>query len=165
MNRSDLGAITEMFTDKNVLKAFNLEFLSDKQIYSWLERNMEHQEEHGYGLFSVVLRSNNEVIGDCGLEHTEFRGTPCVEIGYDFLSKYWNKGYATEAACAVRDYAINVLEIDSSSLCSFIRKNNIASRRVSEKIGMHKILEYSKHDTDYYLYAFSRSLVKAQNKL
>jgi RimJ/RimL family protein N-acetyltransferase len=160
MKQSDLEAIRKIFTDKKVLKSFNLKSLSDEQIKSWLERNLEHQEKYGYGLFSVVLKSNNEVIGDCGLEHTKFREAPCIEIGYDILSKFWNKGYATEAAQAVKDYAINVLEIDLRYLCSFIRKNNTASSRVSEKIGMHNILEYSKNGIDYFLYAYSKNLLE-----
>jgi RimJ/RimL family protein N-acetyltransferase len=91
-----------------------------------------------------MLKSNNLSIGNCGLEHTHFNEIPCVEIGYDFLSDYWNQGYANEAAIAVRDYALNVLGIDSGSLCSFIRNSNDASRRVSEKIGMKPIYEHRK---------------------
>jgi RimJ/RimL family protein N-acetyltransferase len=164
MKQNDLDAITAIFSDKNVLKAFNLKSFSDEQIKRWLTRNLEHQEKYGYGLYSVVLKTNNMVIGDCGLEHTDFKGTPCVEIGYDFLSKYWNQGYASEAASAIRDHAVKVLKIDSGSLCSFIRKNNLASQRVSEKIGMHKILEYSQNGIDYYLYAFSEKLVSTLNR-
>ena len=158
MTQNDLKAITRLFTDKNVMNAFNLVTLDSEQIKTWLDRNLGHQKKYGYGLFSAVLKTNNEVIGDCGLEHTDFRGTLCVEIGYDFLSKYWNQGYATEAASAVRDFAVHVLKIDSNSLCCFIRKNNIASRRVSEKIGMRKILEYSQNCIDYVLYAYSKNL-------
>ena len=134
MRPDDINLVTKIFTDKKVLEAFDLEKpLSDEQISRWLERNLKHQEKYGYGLFSVTLKSENELIGDCGLEHTDFNGVPCVELGYDFLSKYWNQGYATEAAIAIKEYSINVLGIDSSSLCSFIRKNNVASIRVSEK--------------------------------
>ena len=121
-----------------------------------MDRNLDHQSKHGYGLFSVILKSNQELIGDCGLEHTEFEGKPCVEIGYDFLSKYWNQGYATEAAKAVKDHAVEKLGIDSKIICSFIRKNNKASQRVSEKIGMKRIREYGAYDIDRYLYAFSK---------
>jgi ribosomal-protein-alanine N-acetyltransferase len=122
----------------------------------WVHRNLNHQNKYGYGLFSVILKSNQGLIGDCGLEHTEFEEKPCVEIGYDFLSKYWNQGYATEAAKAVKGYAIGKLNIDSKSICSLIRKNNKASQRVSEKIGMQKVKEYQAYDTEYYLYAFSK---------
>ena len=104
----------------------------------------------------MILKSNQELIGDCGLEYTGFEEKPCVEIGYDFLSKYWNQGYATESAKAVKNYAIETINIDSKIICSFIRKNNKASQRVSEKIGMQKIKEYRTYDIDRYLYAFSK---------
>ena len=104
----------------------------------------------------MILKSNQELIGDCGLEHTGFEEKPCVEIGFDFLSKYWNQGYATEAAKAVKHYAIERLNIDQKLICSFIRKNNNASQRVCEKIGMRKVKEYVAYGTDRYLYAFSK---------
>ena len=155
MHEDDFEKIFRIFSDKNVLKAFNLKSFSKDQMKEWINRNLNHQKKYGYGLFSVYLKSNNELIGDCGLEHTEFEGKTCVEIGYDFLSKYWNKGYATEAASAIKEFAINNSKINSKSLCSFIRSNNIASKRVSEKIGMIKLKEYVKYDIDYYLYGFS----------
>jgi RimJ/RimL family protein N-acetyltransferase len=156
MKENDFDAIMKVFTDKNVMKSFNLQSFSREQMKKWMDRNLDHQNKYGYGLYSVILKSNQELIGDCGLEHTEFEEKPCVEIGYDFLSKYWNQGYATEAAKAVKDHAIEKLNIDPKSLCSFIRKNNKASQRVSEKIGMQKIKEYKTYDVDRYLYAFSK---------
>ena len=156
MNENDFDDMLEIFTDKNVMKSFNLQSFSRAQMKKWVDRNLDHQNKYGYGLFSVILKSNQELIGNCGLEHTEFEEKPCVEIGYDFLSKYWNQGYATEAAKAVKVYAIEELNIDPKSICSFIRKNNKASQRVSEKIGMQKIKEYKAHNIDRYLYAFSK---------
>ena len=156
MNENDIDDMLKIFTDDNVMKSFNLHSFSREQTKKWINRNLNHQSKHGYGLFSVILKSNQEFIGDCGLEHTEFEEKPCVEIGYDFLSKYWNQGYATESAKAVKDYAIEKLSIDSKIICSFIRKNNKASQRVSEKIGMQKIKEYRAYDIDRYLYAFSK---------
>ncbi len=156
MNENDIDDMLRIFTDKNVLKSFDLQSFSREQMKKWVDRNLDHQDKYGYGLFSVILKSNQEIIGDCGLEHTEFEGKPCVELGYDFLSKYWNQGYATEAAKAVKEYAIAEFNIDSKSLCSFIRKNNKASQRVSEKIGMQRIKEYKAGNIDRYLYAFSK---------
>ena len=155
MNENDIDAMLKIFTDKNVLKSFDLQSFSRAQMKEWVERNLDHQNKHGYGLFSVILRTNQELIGDCGLTHGVFEEKPCVEIGYDFLSKYWNQGYATESAGAVRDYAMEKLHIEWESMCSFIRRNNIASQRVSEKIGMRRIKEYTVNNIDYYLYAFS----------
>jgi len=154
--KNDIDDMLKIFTDENVMKSFGLQSFSQEQMKKWVDRNLDHQNKYEYGLFSVILKSNQELIGDCGLEHTEFEEKPCVEIGYDFLSKYWNQGYATEAAKAVKDYAIGKLNIDTKVICSFIRKNNKASQRVSEKIGMQKAKEYEAHDIDYYLYAFSK---------
>jgi ribosomal-protein-alanine N-acetyltransferase len=156
MEQDDIDDLLKIFTDENVLKAFSLQSFSREQMKEWLDRNLDHQKKHGYGLFSVILRSNQELIGDCGLEHTDFEGKPCVEIGYDFLSKYWNQGYATEAAGAVRDHAIRSLNIDRKLLCCFIRQSNKASQRVAEKIGMQKVKEYTAYGIDRYLYAFSK---------
>ena len=160
MNENDIDTMLKIFTDKNVMKAFNLKSFSRKQMKKWIDRNLKHQNKYGYGLFSVILKSNQELIGDCGLEHTKFEDKLCVEIGYDFLSKYWNQGYATEAALAVKDYALEKLKINSNSICSFIRKNNKASQRVSDKIGMQKIKEYQLDNIDYFLYAFSTEFIK-----
>ena len=160
MKENDIDDMLKIFTDKNVMKYFDLQSFSREQMKNWVDRNLIHQNKYGYGLFSVILKSNQKLIGDCGLEHTTFEDKPCVEIGYDFLSKYWNQGYATEATKAVKEYAIEKLNIDLVSICSFIRKNNIASQRVSEKVGMHRIKEYTVNNVDYCLYAFSREYFK-----
>lgn len=152
MSAEDTNSMLQIFTDPNVMEAFALTSFSREQMDAWVNRNIQHQESYGYGLFSVILNSSGELIGDCGLENTTFEDVPRVEIGYDFLSRFWNQGYATEAASAVKDYAINVLNIDPKLLCCFIRRKNIASMRVAEKIGMRRTKEYSNNGIDYYLY-------------
>jgi RimJ/RimL family protein N-acetyltransferase len=155
MREEDYDSMLKVFTDEKVMKSFNLRSFNRQQMQKWMKKNLEHQKEYGYGLYSVFLKSTQELIGDCGLEHTEFDEKPCVEIGYDFLSKHWNHGYATEAAKAVKNYAIEILDINPRFLCSFIRKHNRASQRVAEKIGMKKIKEYKVHDIKYFLFALS----------
>ena len=88
MNENDIDDMLKIFTDEKVMKAFDLTSFSREQMKKWVDRNLTHQNKYGYGLFSVILKSNQELIGDCGLEHTSFEEKPCVEIGYDFLSKY-----------------------------------------------------------------------------
>ena len=152
MKESDTDDMLGIFNEPKLMKAFGLESFSRERMVDWVSRNLEHQKTYGYGLFSVILKSNGKLIGNCGLECTTFEGRDCVEIGYDFSSAYWNQGYATEAALAVVDFSINNLDIDPRLLCSFIRKTNGPSIRVSEKIGMEKTKEYSNGGIDYYLY-------------
>ena len=156
MDLSDLDDLLIIFGDPKVMASFNTAPFNRQQMKHWVQRNLTHQVTHGYGLFSVILKSESILIGDCGLEHMEIGGKSAAELGYDFRSDYWNQGYATEAASAVRDFAFT--EFALPSLISLIRVGNKASRRVSEKIGMQLTDEYTTNGIDYFKYSIdSRS--------
>lgn len=98
---------------------------------------MKHQNDHGFSLYAVELKSTGEMIGWCGLMIPSFDAhfTPTVEIGWRLASQHWNHGYATEAATAVLKYAFDSLKL--KEVVSFTVVDNIRSRRVMEKIGLH----------------------------
>jgi len=154
MQAADLDALLVIFTDPKVITSFDCPPFDREQMSDWLQRNLNHQEEFGYGLFSVILKANGLLIGDCGLEVMGIDVMHAAELGYDFRSDYWNQGFATEAAIAVRDYAFNVLELPH--LISLIRVHNAASQRVAEKIGMERISEFSRYGFQYWKYGLSR---------
>ncbi len=153
MREDDVEALLGVFGDPKVMAAFDSEPFERVQMERWVRRNLEHQERYGYGLFAVVLRETGLVIGDCGYERMELDGESEVELGYDLRSDHWGRGLATEAAAAVRDYAFGVLELPG--LVSLIRRGNVASRRVAEKIGMSWRKDVERHGVDYWLYALS----------
>jgi RimJ/RimL family protein N-acetyltransferase len=140
------------------MASFDATAFNRKQMQGWMQRNLQHQNLHGYGLFSVILKSEGLLIGDCGLEHMEVGGDQVTELGYDFRSDYWNQGFATEAASAVRDYAFNVLHLPR--LISLIRVGNEASKRVSEKIGMRLVVETKQHGISYWQYAIDAKSIE-----
>ena len=151
MQSSDLDDLLKIFGDPKVMASFGGATFNREQMERWMQRNIEHQNLHGYGLFSIILKSEGLLIGDCGLEHMKVDGDQETELGYDFRSDYWNQGYATEAATAVRDYALNVLQLPR--LISLIRVGNAASKRVSEKIGMRFVVEIKRNGVSYWKYA------------
>ena len=151
MAEKDVDAYLCIFTDPEVMKSFDNIIFTREQMIQWVERNLKHQEKYGYGLFSVLLKENQMLIGDCGLECQELDGRAEIEIGYDFRSDYWNHGYATEAAAAVRDYTFQELNIER--VISLIRPENIASVRVAEKIGMKREKEIQRGGHPYWIYA------------
>ena len=57
-----------------------------------------------------------------------------VEIGYEIIPDYRNRGLATEAACAIRDYGFE--KIGCNRLISLIDYGNIASQKVALKTGL-----------------------------
>jgi RimJ/RimL family protein N-acetyltransferase len=83
----------------------------------------------GETVFLVALRDGG-LIGACGLMFNE-RQTP--EIGYWLGTKYWGRGYATEAARALIDHAFT--DLDCEAVQAAARVTNPASRRVLEKCG------------------------------
>ena len=154
MLATDLDALHLIFTDPKVMASFGGELLSRAQMEGWLRRNLDHQNEFGYGLFSVLLKASGELIGDCGLEQMEVEGLQLAELGYDFRSEYWNQGFATEAAMAVRDYAFDILQLPQ--LISLIRVGNLASKRVAEKVGMQLSDEFTRYEIRYWKYSLKR---------
>lgn len=157
MRASDFDPLLQIFTDPKVMASFAEAPFNRDQMEGWVQRNLDHQKQYGYGLFSVILKPGGVVIGDCGLEHMEIDGVPAAELGYDFRSDYWNQGYATEAATAVRDYAFHALQLPQ--LISLIRVGNIASQRVAEKIGMRFNQEIRRHGARYWKYVLIRDAI------
>lgn len=157
MQSSDLDDLLKIFGDPKVMASFGVATFNREQMERWMQRNIEHQNLHGYGVFSVILKSEGLLIGDCGLEHMEVDGEQATELGYDFRSDYWNQGFATEAAIAVRDYAFNILHLPR--LISLIRVGNAASKRVSEKTGMRFVVEITRHGISYWKYAIDGSVM------
>ena len=100
MKITDVDAMLRIFADPLVTASFGMPPFERRQVRQWVERNLSHQSKFGYGLSSVILKHNNLLIGDCGLEHADIDGEMVPELGYDFLSDYWHKGLATEAARA-----------------------------------------------------------------
>jgi [ribosomal protein S5]-alanine N-acetyltransferase len=149
MLESDIDALHLIFTDPNVMASFGVDGFTREQMQRWLQRNLDHQTTFGYGLFSVILKETGELIGDCGLEQMDDMNA--AELGYDFRSEFWNQGYATEAARAVRDYAFDVLHLPH--LISLIRVGNLASKRVAEKVGMTLAEEFTHYEVQYWKFA------------
>ncbi len=157
MKPTDLEDLLGIFGDPKVMASFNTAPFDRDQMESWISSNLAHQDKFGYGLFSVLLKSTNKLIGDCGLENMEVGGELATELGYDFRSDHWNQGFATEAASAVRDFAFQ--ELSLPSLISLIRIGNHASRRVSEKVGMHLSDEVVLNGISYWKFSVDNELM------
>ena len=67
------------------------------------------QYKNKMGRWAVYLNSTDEFIGWCGVKYVEDEKE--YDLGYRFFKQHWGKGYASEAASAVMDYAINTLQL------------------------------------------------------
>ena len=146
MRASDADALLAVFGDPRVMAAFDSAPFDRAAMDRWVARNLAHQHEHGYGLFTIEEKASGLVIGDCGLEHMDVG----AELGYDLRADRWGSGLATEAACAVRDLAFG--DLDLGRIVSLIRVGNVASRRVAEKVGMRLAGDTTRGGVRYWLF-------------
>jgi RimJ/RimL family protein N-acetyltransferase len=104
-------------------------------IEKWLER----WDASGFGFFVLERRHDRGIVGRAGFlvwdpetwTVAELDDRSEVEIGWALSRAYWGRGYATEAALALRDWT------DRSRLISLIQHGNERSVRVAEKLGEH----------------------------
>jgi RimJ/RimL family protein N-acetyltransferase len=109
--------------------------------------------KNGFGLDLVKLKETDESIGMCGLIKRDTLED--VDIGYAFLPRFWSKGYAVEAAQAVKEYARDVIKLNR--IVAIVDPENQGSIRVLEKIGLQfeKMVRLSEDDIDLKLFGAS----------
>nr|WP_255534583.1 GNAT family N-acetyltransferase [Chryseolinea lacunae] len=95
----------------------------------------------GYGRWTTLLKPSMAYIGWCGLSYNV--ATDETDLGFRFSQRYWNQGFATEAAKACLDYGFNTLRL--RKIIGRAMKENRASIRVLEKIGMTFEKEFEAH--------------------
>jgi 3-dehydroquinate dehydratase/shikimate dehydrogenase len=132
----DLEVFAKLNADPKVMEYFpaTLSKTESDQLAKQIKTKME---EKGWGLWAVSVPGIAEFIGFIGLNQVSFSVpfTPAVEVGWRLASEHWKKGYATEGAKAALTYGFETLNL--SEIVSFTATQNMRSRRVMERIGMH----------------------------
>lgn len=153
MNQDDFDSLCKILQDEEVMYAYEGAFSND-EVQEWLDRQIARYQMWGFGLWAVILKETDEMIGQCGLTMQPWKDEEVLEIGYLFQRRYWHKGYATEAAAACKQYAFETLDADE--VCSIIRDTNIPSQNVARRNDMVKtdcrIKLYKGVDMPHYRY-------------
>lgn len=158
MNQSDFTQLSKILQDESTMYAYNGAF-SNHETQDWLDRQIARYHEYGFGLWAVVLKETEEMIGQCGLTMQSWKDRQVLEIGYLLQKVHWHKGYAIEAAKACKEYAFTKLNADE--VFSIIRDTNTASQKVALRNGMTAIDTWVKHyrgvDMPHDLYSVKRA--------
>lgn len=91
----------------------------------------EHWTKHGYGVWAVRDRAGI-FLGYCGLRHLEEISQ--TEVLYGYGRANWGQGFATEAAQAGVRFGFEKAGLNQ--IIALAHPENLASRRVMEKLGM-----------------------------
>ncbi len=135
INLDDAPFIFELLNSKGWL-----EFIGDRGVNSIEDAKnyitnhyLKSYKEHGYGSYLLKRKSDGAILGMSGLFNRP--QLEDIDIGFALLPEHSGKGYAFEAASAILDYAIEVLEIERvTAITTFENKN---SQKLLEKIGLH----------------------------
>ena len=135
----DLEPFAHLNADARVMEYFP-SILSREESVQMAHRMQAAIEKRGWGFWAVSVPGIAEFIGFIGLNKIESTYAvpfaPAVEIGWRLAFDYWGKGYATEGALACLKYGFEVLNLEE--IVSFTAVQNQRSRRLMEKLGMHR---------------------------
>lgn len=101
---------------------------------AYLEMNVKHWADYGFGMWMLRDRETSDVIGRAILRHLVIEGVDEVEVGYGFMPECWGRGLATEIARACVRIGFDQLALPS--LVAITTPANIGSQRVMQKAGL-----------------------------
>jgi len=108
---------------------------SEEQITALCERHLQHWARHGFGAWQIFETASGAYIGQCGIRNCRLQAESAIEIFFALRSPYFRRGFGTEMARAVMQ--IGFRDVGAESLVGFTLPENVGSRRLMEKLGMH----------------------------
>ncbi|MBF2067464.1 MAG: GNAT family N-acetyltransferase [Calothrix sp. C42_A2020_038] len=129
---NDLDAYAEMCGDVEVMRYVGSgQTMTRSDSWRSMAMMLGHWYLRGYGFWAVEQRRTGEMIGRVGCWQPE--GWLGFEVGWMIRRAFWGRNFATEAGSAAMEYAFE--ELQQPRVISIIQPENIASRRVAEKLG------------------------------
>lgn len=139
MNTEDYDALYAVLADSDIMQHYPYTF-DEARVRGWIERNIERYRIFGFGLWAVCLKDTGEMIGDCGLTMQNIGGVIKPEIGYHIRKDMQQKGYAKEAASAVRDWTFE--NTTYNMIFSYMKYTNTPSAKSAQSWGCHLVDEF-----------------------
>jgi RimJ/RimL family protein N-acetyltransferase/class 3 adenylate cyclase len=161
----DAEPLAPMYADPEVMRYLGEgRTLSRDETERSVNRMIEGWKADGFGLFTTVRKEDGVVIGRVGLivwdpetwqtTRANAEGPTELEVGYTIGRPYWGNGYATEAASAARDYALE--QLGAHRLIALIIHGNDASENVARKLGFEYERDIRFGRRDAQLFALER---------
>lgn len=137
----DTAPFVEMNADPQVMRFFPAP-LSAEQTAAQIARLVSALAADGFSFVAAEERESGDFVGMIGISRMApdivetLPGKPEFEIGWRFRSRFWGRGLAPEGARACLEYAWTRLGM--AEIIAYTAAVNLPSRRVMEKLGMHR---------------------------
>ena len=139
MTENDFEVLNKVLSDPKIMCHYPHAF-DETEVRSWIQRNMERYRIFGFGLWAVCLKETGEMIGDCGLTMQLINGQIKPEIGYHIRADKQRKGYAKEAAAAVKDWTFS--NTPFNVIYSYMKYTNVPSCKTAMSWGCKQVDEF-----------------------
>ena len=139
MTENDFDALYKVLADSDIMQHYPYTF-DESRVRNWIQRNIDRYLILGFGLWAVCLKETDEMIGDCGLTMQLINGQMKPEIGYHIRADKQRKGYAKEAASAVRDWTFN--NTPFNIVYSYMKYTNEPSYKTAISWGCKQVDEF-----------------------
>ena len=106
------------------------------------DRYRKSYSDNGYGLYTVIQKSDGVPVGVCGFVRRDT--LPGPDIGFAFLPEHERKGFGLESASAMMEYGRDHLGFEEVYAITTI--TNGPSMRLLEKLGFHFLEESADAD-------------------
>ena len=143
MTEDDFEALYKILADSDIMQHYPYTF-DDTRVKGWINKNIERYQIFGFGLWAVCLKETGEMIGDCGLTMQLINGQIKPEIGYHIRGDKQRKGYAKEAAIAVRDWTFQ--NTPFNIVYSYMMHTNEPSAKTAVSYGCKQVDAFSDDD-------------------
>ncbi len=137
---TDIDDLVALFAEPEVWRYPFGRGLSQFESEQFLERQLEHWNANGFGVWAAVLAGIGRLIGYIGLSTPDWlpQVLPAVEVGWRLHPDYWGRGLATEGGRASLRHGFETLEL--KRIISIFDPHTAASGRVMDKLRMHDCL-------------------------
>jgi [ribosomal protein S5]-alanine N-acetyltransferase len=153
----DLDNLYMLYRNPNVKQYVYAESMTYEETREELEWVLNvYTTQPGFGLWATIHKETGEFIGRCGLLVWIIDDRPEVEVTYMLSEKYWGQGLGTEAAQALIRYGFEELRLPRLIAC--IDRENLASIKVAENVGMMFEKEVNTGEGPELLFAKARAL-------
>lgn len=140
MKLSDLDELYRLYEPASITRFLEPLYESRQEEEEFLEAYIKCMYGfYGYGMWALVDKDSNRLIGRAGLDNREVDGEIQIELGYMVGVPYQRQGYAYEAAVSILKFAVNELECEFVNC--FVNKNNTASAALLKKLGFKYVYE------------------------
>jgi len=162
----DAPALAEAYSDPEVMRYIGVgETFDVEGTRDWLGKAFRRWDADGFGHFAVERKEDGRVLGRAGFlvwdpdawrtgTLAELGDRGAVELGWLLAREHWGRGYASEAALALRDHGF--AQLGFTRLISLILRGNERSERVAEKIGSRYVRDVSRDEWTARLFAVQR---------